>query len=159
MIDEQHQPLVRWRLQVILRAIAAEDEFSLIRVVDVTADQVYLESGTRHDGNIDTAIVVAIYQHDVIVELRADNVVLKANQRRTIFGFDQGDDVGTQRVDDLGRHACGDLVDCLDLQIEPADPVIASVSDDLQSAACRSLYQLAAVLTQNDELTTVGLLA
>ncbi len=62
-------------------------------------------------------------------------------------------------MDDLGGHACSDLVDRLGLQLEPADPVFASVGHDLQPAACRPLHQMTAVLAQDDEFSAVILLA
>src|SRR5262249_36121007 len=50
-----------------LRAVPAEDETVVIRVVDVTGNRDDVEFLLGHQPDVDAPVVIAVYQHDVIV--------------------------------------------------------------------------------------------
>jgi hypothetical protein len=59
-------------------------------------------------------------------------LLVEPQQRRSILGLDDRDDLGIDAlVDDLRDHPRARLVHRLLRELDPADPVVATVSDDL----------------------------
>jgi hypothetical protein len=123
---------------VILGAVAAEDDAVGVAIVDVRADPNKLEVGFGHQADVDAAIVVAIDQHHVRIRCAFDRPQqdrLELAQRGTVVSLDDREHVGVDVLD----HLCG-VLGCLlvrwfHFQLDPADPVGASVGDDLNPRA------------------------
>jgi hypothetical protein len=52
-----------------------------------------------------------------------------------VFDFDQSQHVSTDVPDHPGCHTCGSFIDCLFGQLNPPDPITASVGYDLHILA------------------------
>src|SRR6266404_3975197 len=60
-----------------------------------------------------------------------EQITVEPEQRRSVFDLDQSQDVGTNLPDHPGSHTSGGFVDCLFGQLNPPDPITASVGYDL----------------------------
>src|SRR5918995_4156602 len=137
VIGEDDQALAARHLQVEFRAVAAEDLLSADPVVDVAADRLDDGVGPGHQPDVDPALVVAVDQHDVVVGTTADglqHLLVEAALRNAVLGLDDDHDVGVDVAQDAVGVLGRDLVHRLPLQLQPTDPLVAAVRDDLDPA-------------------------
>jgi|GEM_PF-3825206 len=70
------------RPDLVLGTIAAEDRAPIVRRIHVGSDGLDTEPGAGHDGHVDTAIVVAIDEHDVTIAV-LEKLFVETYERRT----------------------------------------------------------------------------
>src|SRR5262245_49159350 len=68
MVDENDELIVRRRFDVIFGAVAAEDAVAVLLVIDVAAHRFQIEPAAGHNRDVDSAVVIAVDQHDMLVE-------------------------------------------------------------------------------------------
>jgi hypothetical protein len=131
VVDENEQMSAVLRDHLVLRAIPREHDPMRVLGIDVRSNRADREPGLAHDPDVDAAWVIAVNEHDVPV-LLADELLVEAQQRRSILCLDDRDDLGIDTfVDDLRGHPRAGLVDRLLREFDPADPAVAAVRDDL----------------------------
>ena len=74
----------------VLGAVATEHLVPAALAVHVRANGFDLESGPRHDRDVDAAVVVAVDQHRVLVQA-AEQLLVEATQRRAVLRLDDPD--------------------------------------------------------------------
>ncbi len=158
MIDKNGQDIAGGCLDLEHRAIPAEDAVAVLAVVDVTANGLDVVAAARHDRHVDPALVIAVDQHHVLIGIAIDrrhDILAEAQQGRTVFGLDDTEDVGIHISDDLGGQAGCRFVDRFIFEIDPTDPVVAAVGDDIDGSVLAAGQQVAVILPQNDPLAAV----
>ena len=131
----------------------SEDLALVVGGIDVAAHPGDGETLLCHQGDIDAPFVVAVDQHDVLIPLVGcgfEHVLVEADQRGPVVGFDNPDDVGVDVCDDPGGVADGFLVNGFPFQLEPSDPVAPAVGDDLHAGG-GAFEEPAPVLAETDQ--------
>ncbi len=122
-----------------------------VAIVDVALDAHDRTARRGEQADVDAALVVAVDEHHVAIAVGQHRLV-EAHERRPILRLDDGEHTGLEVLDDAGGHPDRHLVDRLDDELEPADPVGPPGGDDLDARRLPFDHEIAAVLAQHRQL-------
>ena len=152
--DAEHRCVAREQAVVALHHVRV----ARVAVIDVALDLDDRPAGGRQQADVDAPEVVAIDEHHVAVAV-GEHRLVEAHERRPVLGFDDGEHPCGEILDHLRRHADRHLVDRLDDQLEPSDPVGPAGCDDLDARRPPLDHEIAAVLPQDRQLRRLVRLA
>jgi hypothetical protein len=161
MADEHNNVLSTRNGDHVLRAVSAEDSSLAVGVIDVGADSRDLVLRFRQQPDVDATVVVSVDQHHVGVRDALDRLQQDRGelvQRDPIIGLNNGEEISadlTHHHRDVPRR---ELINRLRLHLHPANPISATVRNDVQTGSVCDLApheRTSTVLTQLGVSTSI----